>query len=83
MSNHSDLIARLHATEAMILTDLRGAELQGVRIAIRQAADALHAQDAHRQIDTPNWDTKIRCACGYESVSRCEWALHAIKAMQQ
>lgn len=27
--------------------------------------------------DTPNWDTKVRCTCGFESVSRAEFWKHA------
>jgi hypothetical protein len=38
--------------------------------------------ELHTEIDTPNWTTKVRCSCGFESVSRCEWALHAAPSLR-
>ena len=34
----------------------------------------------HVQVETPNWDTKQRCACGVEFVSRCEFWKHQADA---
>lgn len=34
----------------------------------------------HVQVETPNWDTKQRCACGAEFVSRCEMWKHQADA---
>jgi hypothetical protein len=33
--------------------------------------------------DTPNWDTKQRCTCGYESVSKCEQWKHAAEELRR
>ena len=33
----------------------------------------------HQLVQVPNWDTKQHCACGFVSVSKCEWALHALR----
>lgn len=30
----------------------------------------------HEVVETPNWDTKERCSCGFESVSKCELYFH-------
>ena len=34
----------------------------------------------HLQGDSPNWDTKTRCACGAEFTSRCEFWKHQADA---
>ncbi len=34
----------------------------------------------HVQAETPNWDTKQRCACGAEFASRCEFWKHQADA---
>lgn len=31
---------------------------------------------AHEQIQTPGWDTKLRCACGFEAATKREMTLH-------
>lgn len=30
----------------------------------------------HVQVETPNWDTKVRCSCGGNFGSRCEFFKH-------
>jgi hypothetical protein len=35
----------------------------------------------HVQVETPNWDAKVRCSCGAEFVSRCEFFKHGYEAM--
>lgn len=35
----------------------------------------------HVQVETPNWDTKVRCSCGADFVSRCEFWKHGYDAM--
>lgn len=30
----------------------------------------------HEQIETPGWDTKLRCACGFEAATKREMTLH-------
>lgn len=35
----------------------------------------------HVQIDTPNWDTKVRCSCGADFTSRCEFYKHGYEAL--
>jgi len=33
--------------------------------------------------DLPNWDTKVHCTCGFESVSRAEQWVHASDRMRE
>jgi hypothetical protein len=35
----------------------------------------------HVQVETPNWDTKVRCSCGAVFVSRCEFWKHGYEAL--
>lgn len=43
---------------------------------------ARHAEYvAHVQVETPNWDTKVRCSCGADFTSRCEFFKHGYLAM--
>ena len=42
----------------------------------RDRITALEAVFGHRLIDTPNWDTRIRCSCGEDWRSRAEWGFH-------
>lgn len=30
----------------------------------------------HEQVETPNWDTRIRCRCGYDSTNNMEFFRH-------
>jgi hypothetical protein len=32
--------------------------------------------DEHEQVESPTWDTKVRCACGERFSSRMEFYLH-------
>lgn len=32
-------------------------------------------------VETPNWDTKIRCSCGEDFTSRCEFFKHGYEAL--
>lgn len=34
----------------------------------------------HVQVETPNWDTKIRCSCGADFTSKCEFWKHGYEA---
>lgn len=34
----------------------------------------------HLQVETPNWDTKIRCLCGADFTSRAEFYKHGYEA---
>lgn len=36
----------------------------------------------HLQLETPRWDTKVRCACGAEFTSRCEFWRHQALAYE-
>ena len=41
------------------------------------------APERHKErTDTPGWDTKQRCICGYESVSRAEQWKHVADALR-
>lgn len=31
---------------------------------------------SHEQVETPGWDTKLRCSCGFEAATKREIALH-------
>lgn len=40
-----------------------------------------NAEDVrHVQVETPNWDTKVRCACKADFTSRCEFWRHQADA---
>lgn len=30
----------------------------------------------HRRVETPGWDTKLRCSCGFEANTKREMAIH-------
>lgn len=45
-------------------------------------SEQLNADDVlHVQVETPNWDTKVRCSCGDDFTSRCEFYKHGYEAL--
>lgn len=45
----------------------------GVEWDYNEATDAVVL---HRRVETPSWDTKLRCSCGFEACTRREMAIH-------
>lgn len=35
----------------------------------------------HVQVETPGWDTKVRCSCGAEFASLCQFWKHGYEAL--
>ena len=37
----------------------------------------------HTQVETPNWDTKLRCSCGFEAATKQELDQHRTQALYE
>lgn len=38
---------------------------------------------AHKQVETPGWDTKLLCDCGFQAATKRELAVHLEEAERE